>query len=140
MMVIFGAPADDPNQEEHAVRAALEMQRELERLTVAWEGQGRRSFKMGIGINSGPAVVGNIGSQEHMEYTAIGDTVNLAARLETASKELSAEIVVSEHTHSAVRPLFQWRPLGEVAVKGRAETVRAYAVEGVAEAYRTASS
>jgi adenylate cyclase len=140
MMVIFGAPADDPNQEEHAVRAALEMQRELERLTVAWEGQGRRSFKMGIGINSGAAVVGNIGSQEHMEYTAIGDTVNLAARLETASKELSAEIVVSEHTHSAVRPLFQWRPLGEVEVKGRAETVRAYAVEGVAEAYRTASS
>jgi len=140
MMVIFGAPADDSNQEEHAVRAALEMQRELARLTVAWEAQGRHSFKMGIGINSGPAVVGNIGSQEHMEYTAIGDTVNLAARLETASKELSAEIVVSEHTHSAVRPLFQWRPLGEVAVKGRAETVRAFAVEGVAETYRTSSS
>jgi adenylate cyclase len=139
MMVIFGAPADDSNQEEHAVRAALEMQRELERLTAAWEGQGRRSFKMGIGINSGPAVVGNIGSQEHMEYTAIGDTVNLAARLETASKDLGAEIVVSEHTQSAVRPLFQWRSLGEVAVKGRAETVRAYAVEGVAEAYRTSS-
>jgi adenylate cyclase len=140
MMVIFGAPVDDLNQEEHAVRAALEMQRELKRLAAAWEGQGRRSFKMGIGINSGPAVVGNIGSQEHMEYTAIGDTVNLAARLETASKELSAEIVVSEQTHSAVRPLYQWRPLGEVAVKGRAETVRAYAVEGVAEGYRTASS
>jgi adenylate cyclase len=140
MMVIFGAPADDPNQEEHAVQAALEMQREMARLAAAWEAQGRRSFKMGIGINSGPAVVGNIGSHEHMEYTAIGDTVNLAARLETASKELSAEIVVSEHTQSAVRPLFQWRPLGEVAVKGRAETVRAYAVEGVAEAYRTASS
>jgi adenylate cyclase len=139
MMVIFGAPADDSNQEEHAVRAALEMQRELERLAAAWEGQGRRSFKMGIGINSGPAVVGNIGSQEHMEYTAIGDTVNLAARLETASKDLGAEIVVSEHTQSAVRPLFQWRSLGEVAVKGRAETVRAYAVEGVAEAYRTSS-
>jgi adenylate cyclase len=140
MMVIFGAPADDPNQEEHAVRAALEMQRELERLTALWEGQGRRSFRMGIGINSGPAVVGNIGSQEHMEYTAIGDTVNLAARLETASKELSADIVVSEQTHSAVRPQFQWRPLGEVSVKGRAETVRAYAVEGVAEPHRTSSS
>lgn len=138
MMVIFGAPNDDPHQEEHAVQAALDMQSELGRLTTAWEEQGRRSFKMGIGINSGPAVVGNIGSQEHMEYTAIGDTVNLAARLETATKDLGADIVVSEHTHSAVRPLFQWRSLGDVQVKGRAETVRTYAVEGVIGDYRTA--
>ncbi len=140
MMVIFGAPADDLNQEEHAVRAALEMQSELERLTALWEGQGRRSFKMGIGINSGAAVVGNIGSQEHMEYTAIGDTVNLAARLETATKELGADIVVSEQTYGAIRPLFRWRPLGDAQVKGRTEPVRTYAVEGVAEAYRTPAS
>ena len=134
MMVIFGAPADDPNQEEHAVRAALEMQSELARLTAVWQGQGRRSFRMGIGINSGPAVVGNIGSEEHMEYTAIGDTVNLASRLETASKDLGADIVVSEQTQSAVRPQFQWRPLGEVLVRGRTESVRAYTVETSAEA------
>lgn len=140
MMVIFGAPVDDLNQEEHAVRAALEMQSELARLAAVWEGQGRHSFRMGIGINSGPAVVGNIGSQEHMEYTAIGDTVNLAARLETASKELSADIVVSEQTQSAVRPQFQWRPLGEVSVKGRAESVRAYAAEAVADGYHTPST
>jgi len=93
---------------------------------------------MGIGINSGSAVVGNIGSQEHMEYTAIGDTVNLAARLETATKELGADIVVSEQTYDAVRPLFKWRQMGAVQVKGRAEAVRSYAVEGVSEGYRTA--
>ena len=136
MMVIFGAPVDDPNQEEHAVRAALEMQRELAQLAAQWEQQGRRSFKMGIGINSGSAVVGNIGSLEHMEYTAIGDTVNLAARLETATKELGVEIVVSEQTHDAVRPLFIWRATGAVSVKGRAEAVTTYAVEGLNEAYR----
>jgi adenylate cyclase len=140
MMVIFGAPADDPHQEEHAVRAALEMQLELTRLTTAWEAQGRRSFKMGIGINSGPAVVGNIGSQEHMEYTAIGDTVNLAARLETATKELGADIVVSEHTYVAARSLFRWRPLGDAIVKGRTDSVRAYAVEGLAESSRETPS
>jgi adenylate cyclase len=81
MMVIFGAPLDDPYQEEHAVLAAVEMQKELCNLCSQWETNGRQPIKMGIGINSGAAIVGNIGSEDHMEYTAIGQTVNLAARL-----------------------------------------------------------
>jgi len=133
MMVMFGAPLDDPYQEEHAVLAAVEMQKELRALCIKWEAEGRRSIKMGIGINSGSAIVGNIGSAEHMEYTAIGDTVNLAARLESATKDLGAEIVVSEQTYDAVRPLFQWKPAGAVNLRGRSEPVRAYAVEGVNE-------
>jgi adenylate cyclase len=133
MMVMFGAPLDDPYQEEHAVLAAVEMQKELRALCIKWEAEGRRSIKMGIGINSGSAIVGNIGSAEHMEYTAIGDTVNLAARLESATKDLGAEIVVSEQTYDAVRPLFQWKSAGAVNLKGRSEPVRAYAVEGVNE-------
>jgi adenylate cyclase len=133
MMVIFGAPLDDPYQEEHAVSAAVEMQRELVTLCSRWESEGRRGFKMGIGINSGSAVVGNIGSQEHMEYTAIGDTVNLAARLESATKDLQVDIIVSEHTYDSVRPLFKWNPIGPVSVKGRLEPVHAYAVAGPAD-------
>jgi adenylate cyclase len=129
MMVIFGAPLDDQYQEEHAVKAALEMQEELRKLCRKWESEGRRSIHMGIGINSGAAVVGNIGSEEHMEYTAIGDTVNLASRLESASKDLGLDIVVSEHTYHAVRPLFRWKFAGEVLVRGRTEPVRAYALE-----------
>jgi adenylate cyclase len=129
MMVIFGAPLDDPYQEEHAVKAAVEMQQELRKLCHKCETEGRGSIHMGIGINSGAAVVGNIGSEEHMEYTAIGDTVNLAARLESTSKELGLEIVVSEHTYHAVRPLFRWKFAGEVVVRGRTEPVRAYALE-----------
>ena len=129
MMVIFGAPLDDPYQEQHAVTAACEMQRELQALSAKWEAQGRGKLKMGVGINSGAAIVGNIGSAEHMEYTAIGDAVNLAARLESATKELGLDIVVSEHTYSAVRPLFRWKSAGEITLRGRSESVRAYSVE-----------
>ena len=131
MMVIFGAPIDDPYQEEHAVLAAVEMQKELQALCARWEAEGRRPIKMGIGINSGAAVVGNIGSAERMEYTAIGDTVNLASRLESATKELGVDIVVSEQTYAAVRPMFDWKPAGMVALRGRAEPVRAYSVQGL---------
>jgi adenylate cyclase len=130
MMVIFGAPLDDAYQEEHAVAAAIEMQRELSTLSTKWQAEGRPTIRMGIGINSGAAIVGNIGSDQRMEYTAIGDTVNLASRLESASKELNVEIVVSEQTYDAVRPLFRWKSVGEVTVRGRVEPVRAYSVEG----------
>jgi adenylate cyclase len=133
MMVIFGAPLDDPYQEEHAVAAAVEMQKELTALCKKWEAEGRPAIRMGIGINSGAAVVGNIGSDQRMEYTAIGDAVNLAARLESASKDLGAGIVVSEHTYDAVRSLYRWKSEGEVTVKGRTEPVRAYSVEGIDE-------
>jgi adenylate cyclase len=133
MMVIFGAPLDDPYQEEHAIGAAVEMQKELVTLRNKWEAEGRPALRMGIGINSGAAVVGNIGSDQRMEYTAIGDTVNLASRLESASKELGFDIVVSEHTYQAVRPLFGWKFAGEVSVRGGIEPVRAYAVEGRSE-------
>jgi len=128
VMVVFGAPLADPRQEEHAVIAAVEMQRELHALCSRWESQGRPSFRMGIGINSGHAVVGNIGSRAHMEYTAIGDTVNLAARLQTASKEIDAEIVVGEPTQAAVRTLFQWLPLGDIHVRGRVSPIEIFGV------------
>jgi adenylate cyclase len=129
MMVIFGAPVDDPYQEEHAVSAACDMQRELRALCDKWQTEGRVTLKMGVGINSGAAIVGNIGTAEHMEYTAIGDTVNLAARLESATKDLGLEILVSEHTYSSIRPLFHWKSAGEITLRGRSEPVRTYTIE-----------
>ena len=128
MMVIFGAPEDDSYQEEHALRTALEMQRELRQLSSKWESEGIR-IRAGIGINSGPAVVGNIGSTKRMEYTAIGDTVNLASRLESATKDLGVPILISEYTYNAVRGSFQMRQMGPVQVRGRTEPVLTYALE-----------
>ena len=128
-MVMFGAPVDDPDQEEHAVRAAIEMQQEVHRLCAKWELEGRGQIRIGIGINSGYAIVGNIGSSKRLEFTAIGDTVNLAARLESATKELAADILISEYTHDAVRGSFATRRHGEIHVKGRTEPVVTYSVE-----------
>ena len=90
----FSSSLSNPYQEEHAVAAAIEMQKELAALCSKWEAEGRPAIRMGIGINSGAAVVGNIGSDQRMEYTAIGDTVNLAARLESASKDLGVAYCV----------------------------------------------
>jgi adenylate cyclase len=125
LMVIFGAPADDPYQEEHALRTAIEMQQELTKLRGKWEGEGMR-INIGIGINSGPAVVGNIGSNRRMDYTAIGDTVNLASRLESATKDLKVEILISEYTYHGVSGAFKLRPMGPVQVRGRSEAVQTY--------------
>jgi adenylate cyclase len=135
IMVIFGAPQDDPYQEEHALRAAIEMQQELEALRKKWGPQGIE-LRIGIGIHSGPAVVGNIGSSRRMEYTAIGDTVNVASRLEAATKELGVGILVSEYTYHAARGSFRFREIGAMHVRGRSEAVRTYAVEGATDSLR----
>ena len=140
LMVIFGAPQEDPDQEEHAIRAAIEMQREVGELRKKWQLEGRAQLRVGIGINSGPAIVGNIGSSRRMEYTAIGDTVNVAARLETATKDLGAEILVSEYTFNAVRGAFDLRRMGPIQVKGRGDTVQVYALAGGPEPARECSA
>jgi adenylate cyclase len=133
MMVIFGAPDDDPYQEENALKAAVEMQAELRKLADKWRPEGL-NLRIGIGINSGPAIVGNIGSSQRMEYTAIGDTVNLASRLESATKELGVGILLSEYTHNAVRGTFRFKNMGAVQVRGRNEAVMTYSIEESCEA------
>jgi adenylate cyclase len=131
LMAMFGAPVDDPRHEENAILAALEMQTELRLLQAKFRKERALDFRIGIGINTGEAVVGNIGSQQKMEYTAIGDTVNTASRLETKTKELNADILVSESTYAAVRDRFRFKDHGAVQVKGKAMAIQVYAVEGV---------
>jgi len=129
IMALYGAPFDQPNHAEQAVRTALEFQDQVKILSARWEAKCGARLRNGVGINTGEAVVGTIGSQQRLEYTAIGDTVNLASRLEGLTKEFLSPIVISQGTHDEIKHLFYSRYLGEVKVKGKEIPVKIYAVE-----------
>lgn len=127
VMALFGAPIHLPNHPELAIRAALEMKKSsdiLEQKCIERFGIG---VKFGVGINCGPAVVGNIGSEMlRLDYTAIGDTVNLSARLEANAKP--GQILISEEMYNRVGHLFQLEDIGEIKVKGKEKPVRVFSV------------
>ncbi len=124
IMAFWGAPANDPQHAVHAVEAALEM---VEVLLMFKTGLGDAGehFDVGIGVHSGPAVVGFIGSHDRLDYTAIGDSVNLASRIEGATKGI-ARVLVSEDTMRACGDAFDFIDHGIVHVKGREQGVRLY--------------
>jgi adenylate cyclase len=130
LMAVFGALDEDPYQEENAIKAALGMRNVLEGMRERFQAERQIDLKIGIGINTGIALVGNIGSNQRMEFTAIGDTVNLGSRLESATKELGTDIIVSEYTYVAARTKFEFRSLGPISIRGRENPVTAYAVNG----------
>ena len=129
VMALFGAPLDDPNHAEHAVDAALEMIRELNRLNETWTAEGRPALDIGIGISTGPMIAGNIGSEAIMSYTVIGDSVNLGARLESLNKDYGTRIIISEATRAALPGRYLFRPLGDVVVKGKTKPVAIFEVK-----------
>jgi adenylate cyclase len=130
LMAVFGALDEDAYQEENAIKAALGMRNVLEGMRERFQAERQIDLKIGIGINTGIALVGNIGSNQRMEFTAIGDTVNLGSRLESATKELGTDIIVSEYTYVAARTKFEFRSLGPISIRGRENPVTAYAVKG----------
>ncbi len=132
VMAFWGAPIPVRDHPRRAVEAALEMLEELEKLNARWSAEGRpATLSIGIGIHTGEAVVGNIGSlARKLDYTAIGDTVNLASRLEGLNKEYGTSILVSEATREAVAEEYDFRPLEEVRVKGKEASVRIFELCG----------
>ena len=128
IVVFWGAPVVDELHAQHAVYCALAMQTKLKALRTIWTEKGLPSFKMRIGINTGHAVVGNVGSIDRLDYTMIGDTVNLAARLEGENKNHGTEILISEFTYQRVKDVFICRELGDVKVKGKQQAVKIYEV------------
>jgi adenylate cyclase len=130
LMAFFGAPIPQADHAARACRVAIEMQDHLGRLNAVWDARGRPTLTIGIGIHSGMTVVGFVGDVERrLEYTAIGDAVNLASRLQDYSKEAGASIVVSEETVRRAGPGFATRRLGETRVRGRVEPVVVHALE-----------
>jgi len=125
MMVIFGAPLEQPDHAQRAVRAALGMQRASAQVSL---GRGDTPWEVayGIGITTGPAVVGHIGSKRRLDYTAIGDSVNLAARLEGQAPP--GTILINQATYEAVKEVAIVEKLEPVMVKGKAKPVAVYQV------------
>jgi adenylate cyclase len=131
VMALFGAPLADPRHVDHAVEAALEMIVELGKLNEHWKAQGRfAELDIGIGINTGPMIAGNIGSEAIMSYTVIGDAVNLGSRLESLNKQYGTRIIISDATRERLTRRYQFRPLGDVVVKGKTQPVAIFEVVG----------
>jgi adenylate cyclase len=129
VMALFGAPVDDPQHAEHAVQAALAMTEELAVLNAKWNSEGRfAELDIGIGVNTGPMIAGNIGSEAVMSYTVIGDAVNLGARLESLNKQYGTRIIISDATRNQLIGRYEMRPLGDVVVKGKTHPVAIFEV------------
>ncbi|MGE0154550.1 MAG: adenylate/guanylate cyclase domain-containing protein [Reyranellaceae bacterium] len=134
IVAIFGAPLDDRDHARHAVAAALACRRRLEELNATASAFKGRALGQRIGLNSGAALVGNIGSRRRFNYTVMGDAVNLAARLEGANKYFGTSIMASEMTVALAGEAFEWRELDAVRVKGRVQPVRVFEPLGEAGA------
>jgi class 3 adenylate cyclase len=130
IMALYNVPFEAPDHALRAVQTALEFQERLQPLAERFAAKHGGLLACGVGIHTGDAVVGTIGSEQRLEYTAIGDTINLGSRLEGLTKEFSVPIIISEATYAEVREHFGVRDLGEVTVKGRAIPVKIYAVLG----------
>ncbi|MFH1353237.1 MAG: adenylate/guanylate cyclase domain-containing protein [bacterium] len=127
VMAIFGAPIAHEDDPQRAVKAGIEMQSKLEEFNG--EKKSEAPLKMRIGINSGMVVAGSVGSDMRMDYTVMGDTVNLTARLETAAEP--GQILISESTYARVTDDFEFEKLPPVQVKGKEEPVQPYRVKGI---------
>ena len=128
IMAAFGMPIARGDEEDRAVRTAVSMMVELAKWNEIRKSMGMKPVDIGIGLNTGIVVSGNIGSPKRMDYTMIGDGVNLAARLESACKQYFAQIIISEFTYHKLKGTYRIREIDRVVVKGKTEPVHLYEV------------
>jgi adenylate cyclase len=132
IMALWGAPVGQPNHAERACRCSLAMIKRLKELQAKWTAEGKYAIDIGIGINTGDMVVGNMGAEgKKMDYTVIGDNVNLGARLEGLTRKYNNHIIISEFTYEKVKNIVKVNELGSVTVKGKEKPVVIYDLVGL---------
>lgn len=131
VMAFWGAPTEVDESPLRACRAALRITRRIEQLNERWRREGKATLRVRVGINYAPALVGNIGTSERLSYTALGDGVNVASRLEGVNKQFNTAICVSDLVHNEVATRVISRSLGEVSVKGRVGMFPIYEILGI---------
>lgn len=128
LMALFGAPLGHPDDADRAVRAAVEMMEEVVKLNAEKVRGGFCPIEIGIGINTAEVIAGNVGADRRMEYTVIGDGVNVAARLEKLTKRFDTKIIISQATHERLTDRLAAISYGETTVEGRTQMIRIYGV------------
>jgi adenylate cyclase len=132
IMAVWGTPVSRGNDPENCINAALMMRKALIKYNVGRGTDKKPRIMIGCGINSGPVLSGQIGSNERLEYTVIGDAVNLASRIESLNKPFRTDILISENTYERVKDLYYVHPMQKIKVKGKDEPQQIYAVLGAA--------
>ncbi len=133
IMAVFGAPSSHKDDPWRAVSSAVRMQHELRLRNQGWQSAGKPPLTCGVGVHTGLCMVGEMGHQSRLEYTAMGDTANLAARLEQLTRDLGCDIIISDTTYAEVADCVDVDSLGEVTVRGRSVPTHAYSVRGLRE-------
>ena len=131
ILAVFGAPLDDPEHARHAIESALAMGETLAGFNRRWQAEGLPPLRMGLGIHTGEVFAGNVGRAGKVKYAVVGDTVNLASRVEGLNKELGSTMLVTEATYRAAGLDLVVNERGPISVKGREEPVRVYEVIGL---------
>tara|TARA_B100000519_G_scaffold199488_1_gene210801 strand:- start:134 stop:2032 length:1899 start_codon:yes stop_codon:yes gene_type:complete len=129
IMAFWNAPIENRKHRELAVKSALEMTVALAELNMHLQAEGLPQINIGIGINTGDALVGNMGSDQRFDYSAIGDAVNLASRLESSSKTLGKTIVIGEDTRHSIETVYPFEYIDSITVKGKTEEIKVYTVK-----------
>ncbi len=129
IMAFWNAPLDNDKHRQLAVKSAIEMQIELALLNVQLVAEGLPQINIGIGINTGEALVGNMGSRQRFDYSVIGDAVNLASRLESSSKTLGKTLVIGEDTRHTIETIYPFEYIDSITVKGKTEKIKVYTIK-----------
>jgi adenylate cyclase len=127
-MAVFGAPVPKPDDAVRAVRAALRMIEEVGRFNEQQRKKGGVEIDVGVGLHTGPLIAGNIGSDRKMEYTMIGDTVNVANRVESLNQKMATNVLITQQCYEATGKVFAVRELPRMQVKGKEQPLQVYEV------------